>query len=304
MGFREEAYEREERERKKVERKLNFLKRLAKHSVSGLLLFVLFLGSFNIVPEGHVGIQKRFSKAIAQVDPGWQWKVPIIDSIENMEVRPRKNTEELASATANQLPVAAIVSVNWSLNKDAALSTFIEYGGLAQFEERILDPRIRTATKAAISSFRADEMIRNRLEVRAKVQENLLNVLEGFPITINSPEIENFSLPPKYLEAVEAKERAREDAEREKHKLDQQNLIAQQAVNTAKAEAEATLLNAKADAEAIRLKGEAQAAAIKEVQSAIKGDPLIVQYKFAERWNGTLPQTVLGEGVNMLMNMK
>ena len=65
------------------------------------MVLALALSAVYTVEEGHVGIVKRFSKAIAQVDPGLHVKVPFVDTIEAMEVRQRKNTEELAAATQN-----------------------------------------------------------------------------------------------------------------------------------------------------------------------------------------------------------
>ena len=61
--------------------------------------------------------------------------------------------------------------------------------------------------------------------------------LEDFPLTVNSPQIENIALPPTYQQAVLEKERARENAEQEKHTLERQRLGALQAVNSAAATA-------------------------------------------------------------------
>lgn len=300
-----ELMEREEREaREATERSRKRTRKLIFSGVFGLFGLVFLFLAINIVPEGHVGVKKAFAKAEGQFDPGIHFVIPFVNTVEIMEVRQRKTTEELAAATANQLPVTATVSVNWTLQKTAAMQTFIEYGGLNQFQERVLDPRLRTAAKAAISQFRADEMIRNRGAVLIKIQENLVSAMEGYPITINSPAIENFSLPPRYLEAVQAKEQAREDAEREKHALEKQRLVAMQAVNTANADAEAITLRAKAEAEAIKLKADAEAEAVKKVQDALSGNPLFVEYKKAERWNGALPQTILGDSSNILMSLK
>ena len=130
--------------------------------VAGFAVLVLVFFSVYTVEEGHVGIVKRFSKAIAQVDPGLHLKIPFVDTVEAIEVRQRKNTETLAAATENQLPVTADVSINWTVDRPSAMKLFIQYGGLAQFESRILDPKLRSAAKAAISKFPADQLIRNR----------------------------------------------------------------------------------------------------------------------------------------------
>lgn len=193
-------------------------------------------------------IVKRRGKAVAQLDPGFHLKLPIADRIEQIEVRQRKNVEELRAATANQLAITASASINWTANRESAMQLFIRYGGLDQLEARILDPKQRSAAKAALSRFPADRLIRNRQEAVAAIMANMTAELEGFPITINSPQIEHIGLPPQYAKAVLEKERSRENAEREKHALERQRLIALQAVNSAEANASAKRIEAEAEA--------------------------------------------------------
>ena len=107
----------------------------------GALLALTILMTLFIVPEGHVAVVKRFGEATHQVEPGLHWKVPFVDTITEIEVRTRRAQEELASATDEQMPVRASVSVNWTVNKSLAIDLFRQYGGLDQFENRILEPR-------------------------------------------------------------------------------------------------------------------------------------------------------------------
>ena len=277
-----------------------------KHAVYAVVaLFALIVATDSIytVQEGHVGIVKRFSKAVAQVDPGLHIKYPFVDSIEAIEVRQRKNTEQLAAATENQLPVTAEVSVNWTVDKSSAMDLFVEYGGLDQFENRILDPKLRSAAKAAISRFPADQLIRNRQAAVSAIMDGMTAALEAFPVTVNSPQIENLELPETYLEAVQQKERAREDAEREKHTLEQQRLIALQAVNSAEANATAKRLEADAEAYRVLTEATAEADAIRLVTEQLGKSPEYVELVRAKRWDGVLPRTVLGEGVGALLSM-
>ena len=271
--------------------------------VAGVIVLVLAFFSVYTVEEGHVGIVKRFSKAVAQVDPGVHVKVPFVDTVESIEVRQRKNTETLAAATENQLPVTADVSINWTVHRPSAMNLFIQYGGLEQFESRILDPKLRSAAKAAISKFAADQLIRNRQTAVNAIMEGMSAALEEFPVTVNSPQIENLALPPTYLEAVQEKERARENAEREKHKLEQQRLVALQAVNSAEANAKAKRLEADAEAYRVVTEATAEAEAIRLVTEQLGRSPQYVDLVRAKRWTGVLPQTVLGDGVRAFLSM-
>lgn len=270
------------------------------------LTFVFAFGlamTIYTVEEGHIGVIKRWEKAVAQVGPGIHVKWPISDSVEYIEVRQRKNVEELAAATANQLKITAKVSINWTVNRDSAMQLFIDYGGLGQFETRILDPKLRSAAKAALSKFPADELIRNRQAAVAVVMENMTDALETFPVTVNSPQIENIVFPDTYMAAVLAKEQARENAEREKHNLERQRLEALQAVNSAEANAKSKRLGAEAEAYRVLTEATAEAQAIKLVTEQLITSPAYIDLMRVKRWDGKVPRTVLSDQASVLIGL-
>ena len=159
--------------------------------VSAAVGLILLMGSIYTVNEGHIGIVKRFSEAKEQVNPGLHFKVPFIDSVEEIEVRTRKNEEKMASSTKEQMPVTVSVSVNWTVDKTAALELFRQYGGLTQFESRILDPRFRSATKDVIPQFDAEKLIQDRASAIQAIEANLIEEMKDFPVTVDNIQIEN-----------------------------------------------------------------------------------------------------------------
>ena len=312
-------------EERAAESKAKVIK-IAKWSVLGTVTFVALLTAWSglyTVPEGHVTVVKKFSEAVRQENPGLQFKIPFIETTDEFEVRERKNVEEMSVATANQLPATAVVSINWTVNKEAALELYVRYGGLAQFEDRVLDPRMRSAAKAAISRYRADQLIRDRLIVVAEIQKEILEAMAGLPITVNTTQLEDITLPDTYMASILAKEKAREDAEREKHTLVQQKLVAQQLVQSAEAERDAVkakadgaayqiVKQATADAERTRLAADAEAFRIlTEYTGRAEGvqlldsqlTPLYNDYLRAQKWNGALPRMMLGSDSNILLSV-
>jgi len=263
-----------------------------------LLVVISLIGSVYTVNEGHIGIVKRFSEAKEQVSPGLHFKVPFIDSVEEIEVRTRKNEEKMASSTQEQMPVTLLVSVNWTVEKSAALDLYRQYGGLSQFESRILDPRFRSATKDVIPKYDAEQLIQDRASAIQAIETSFIEEMKSFPVSVDNIQIENIILPKKYLSSIETKQTEKNLAAAEKHKLARQNLEAQRAVNTAKAKADGIELIAIADAKAIKLRGLAEAEAIQAKAKALRNNPLIVKLTEAQNWDGKLPATMLG-GQNM-----
>jgi regulator of protease activity HflC (stomatin/prohibitin superfamily) len=291
-------------------------KKLVAKIVAGVsatfIVCVIAMGIYT-VDEGHVGVVKSWGKAVKQVGPGIHLKLPVRDKVSMIEVRQRRNVEELAAATANQLRITAKVSVNWTVNTDSAMDLFVKYGGLSQFETRVLDPKLRSAAKAALSKFPADQLIRNRGAAVAEIMATMSDALAGFPITVNSPQIENIVLPGAYNEAVLAKEKARENAEQEKHRLTRQKLVAQQKVQTAEAERDARKAAADgeayakrtlADAEGYRIKTEytLRAEGVATLRKELTKD--YNDYIRAQKWDGRLPTHVLGTSSSVLLGSK
>ncbi|GAA0813217.1 prohibitin family protein [Colwellia sp. D2M02] len=283
--------------------------------VSGVIALAVLWQVPYTIDEGHVGIVKRFGEATTQVNPGLHTKVPFADSIEELEIRTRKNSENLKASTFEQMPVQAEVSVNWTVIRAEAFELYKGYGGLDQFENRILDPRLRSATKDALARFKAEKIIQNRGQVIQKIEETLLEAMAEFPVKLDSVQIENLVLPQKYLQSIETKQTEKNLAEAEKHRLERQKLEAQREVNTAEAKRDAEKaradgsayaieIEAKAQAEAIRVKGLAEAESMVKKAEAIKNNKTLVEYVKAQQWNGKLPTTVMGSGQDILWNMK
>ncbi|PQJ55090.1 hypothetical protein BTO11_00555 [Psychrosphaera saromensis] len=274
-------------------------------TIAGILVGVIgVMGSIYTVNEGHIGIVKRFSEAKQQVNPGLHFKIPFIDSVEEIEVRTRKNEERMASSTKEQMPVTISVSVNWTVDKAAALDLFRQYGGLTQFENRILDPRFRSATKDVIPQYDAEKLIQDRAGAIQAIEANLIEEMKSFPVTVDNIQIEDIKLPAKYLTSIETKQTEKNLADAEKHKLARQNLEAQRDVNTAKAKADGIRLVAIAEAESIRIKGLAEAESITAKAKALNNNPLIIKLTEAQNWDGKLPATILGSGNMPILDMR
>lgn len=276
-------------------------------------LAVLFQSMYT-VDEGHVGIVKRFGEATEQVNPGLHTKIPIVDTVEVLEIRTRKNVEKLNASTHEQMPVTAEVSINWTVIREQAFELFKSYGGLTQFETRILDPKLRSATKDALARYKAEELIQNRSQVIAQIEELLIEGMKEYPVKLDSAQLENLGLPQKYIQSIETKQTEKNLAAAEMHRLERQKLEAQQQVNTAfaqrdaaKAQADgkayAIKAEAQAEAEAIKLKGLAEAESIQKKVEALKGSKEMVEYVRAQQWNGQMPTTIMGADQNVLWSL-
>jgi regulator of protease activity HflC (stomatin/prohibitin superfamily) len=282
---------------------------------AGIGTMIAIFSSMYIIDEGRVGVVTHMGQAVRQEGPnGLQFKIPFVQGVREFDVRERIVTLTLVGTTSNQLSTNLAISVNWRPDPNAILKIFSEYGGPEEFSTNVLIPRLSQGSKATVGKFSSVQLTQERNKVAEAILDNALNILADYPVILSSVQLEDFTLPPRYWEAVISREEQRELTEKEALVLEQQDLQAQQGVQTAKAFRDSTVARAdgnayrvraeaEAEAEAIRLRGEAEADAIRAVQNALANNPLYVDLVRAQGWNGQLPTTILGNSPNMLMQM-
>lgn len=273
----------------------------------------LLFSSAYVVDEGRVGVITNMGKAVKQETPsGLQFMTPLVSGIREFDVRERALPISINAATSNQLNTTAAVSFNWRPDPARVMEIFVKYGSPDDFATNVLLPRLAQSSKATIGKFSSVQLTQERNAVAEAILTNAQEILEGYPAIISSAQVEDFSLPQRYWEAVLQREEQREVTERERLLLDQQRLQAQREVQTAEAQREATKAKAdgeayairaeaQAQAEATRLAGEAEADAITAKQDALEGNPLYVELIRAQQWNGQMPGTIMGAVPDVLM---
>jgi regulator of protease activity HflC (stomatin/prohibitin superfamily) len=268
-----------------------------------IVLGIVWMGIYRI-DAGHVGIVKRFGNVIDVVDPGLHVKIPYADTVEEMEVRERAFTKELAAASQDPLELPITVTVNWLVKRDHVKDLYIQFGSLEQFEARIIQPRLNDAVKGVTSGYTVNDLLRKRTEYRDRSQEAFAaRMPEAIQITGFS--IVNIGFPPEYTKAIRDKQVAREQAETERFVLERQKLTSTQVTQTAMAQRDADKARADGKAYEIKVQGEAQAEAIRIMGEALAKNPLVVEYKKVERWGGTFPTTFMGgdQGARLLWSL-
>lgn len=266
-------------------------------------LSVLWMGIYRI-DAGHVGIVKRFGNVISVVDPGLHVKIPYADTVEEMEVRERAFTMELAAASQDPLELPITVTVNWLVKRTNVQDLYIQFGSLSQFETRIIQPRLSDVVKGVTSGYIVNDLLRKRGEYRDRSQSAFSERMPD-DIQITGFSIVNIGFPPEYTKAIRDKQVAREQAETERFVLERQKLTTTQVTQTAMAQRDADKARADGRAYEIKVQGEAQAEAVRALGLSLAQNPLVVEYRKIEKWHGTFPTTFMGgeQGVNTLWSL-
>lgn len=247
-----------------------------------IFVFLLAFAPFTIVGAGERGVAVTFGTVSSDVlDSGFHIINPL-SSVHHFSVQTTKVEADASAASSDLQTVTAKVAINYHLDPTQVVSLYRSVGDADDFSARVVVPAIQDSVKSSTALFTAEQLITKRAEVSEAIKTALLARLTPYAF-VESVAITNFNFSESFNEAIEAKVTAEQNA------LASKNLLEQK-----KYEAEQIIVTAQADAEAIRIQAEA-------VQN--QGGQAYIDLVIANKWNGVLPATMLGDSVPFL-NLK
>jgi regulator of protease activity HflC (stomatin/prohibitin superfamily) len=292
----------EEREQEKQNQQLK-IKKMVKRILIGIAAFIALIVMFQScerIDAGHVGVKVNLYGSGKGVDDvtectGMVFYNPISTKIyefptfiQHKEYRD-ENSFVVNSKDGSEFQVSPIM--NYSVQREKVPAIFAKYRrSLPEIEEGFLKTAVYDAFRLATNKYTADELISNRavfeVEVRRLLEGQLLK--EGFVINQFTS---NLVYPETFKRSIEAKNNAVQSALRAENEVKTAEAQAKIKIATANGNAQAMLTAAKAEAEANSLK-----------QKTIT--PMLLQLEWINKWNGKLPETMLGDKTNAMIGIK
>lgn len=292
----------EEREQEKLNQQLK-IKKMVKRILIGIAAFIALIVMFQScerIDAGHVGVKVNLYGSGKGVDDvtectGMVFYNPISTKIyefptfiQHKEYRD-ENSFVVNSKDGSEFQVSPIM--NYSVQREKVPAIFAKYRrSLPEIEEGFLKTAVYDAFRLATNKYTADELISNRavfeVEVRRLLEGQLLK--EGFVINQFTS---NLVYPETFKKSIEAKNNAVQSALRAENEVKTAEAQAKIKIATANGNAQAMLTAAKAEAEANSLK-----------QKTIT--PMLLQLEWINKWNGKLPETMLGDKSNTMIGIK
>ena len=248
------------------------------------IIMIIFFAGTTIVPTGHIGVVTLYSKVQDKyLDAGFHFVKPFVESVHDVDIRTQKYSNTVEGSAKDLQIVNITMSINYQIKAEKASELYSKVG--ANYNDVILNPALQSSLKASIARYTAEEMVTKRAEVATTITEELNKALEEY-FTISAVNLENIGFTDEYNKAIEAKTTNEQKAQAEKAQLEIIKVQNEQKINTAEAEAK-----------------------VRELQSQSVTDKsleqlrLEIQREMVSRWNGVLPQYVLGENSNMLLDI-
>jgi regulator of protease activity HflC (stomatin/prohibitin superfamily) len=273
-------------------------------AVGGVTALVVLWGSWYTVDQGDRGVILRNGALIGVAEPGLGFKVPMIDSVKDIDIRSRaKLYESVMAYSRDQQTASLTVSVNFRVPADQVATVYSNYGGVDQLAARLLDRKVFDEAKNVFGQFNAVTAIQERSRLVAEIQMRLQSVVVG-PIIIESVQIENIDFSDAYENSIEQRMLAEVEVQKVEQNALKEVATAKITVTKAEAAAKARIAEAEAEATAIALRGNAEAEAINARGKALRDNPALIDLVSAERWNGVLPTTMVPNATVPFISVK
>lgn len=253
--------------------------------VLGLFLLVFGVGSdgYYSVPAGYRGVLLQFGAVQGVLDEGAHFVMPFTQKVELMEVRTQKEEAQAAAASADLQNVTARIAINYHLEPKSVGDLYKRVG--PAYARRIIDPATQEVVKAVVANYTAEQLVRDRANVKSRIDEGLAKRLAVYNILVEpgGVSLTNFDFSDEFNKAIESKQVAQQTAEKQKYVLQQAQMEAETAVTKAKGDAEANRIRAKA-------------------LSSLGGSKVLAR-EWIEKWDGRLP-TVSGNGQSLMLDLR
>lgn len=276
-----------------------------------LAIVVIFVSCVAIVPTGYTGILTTFGRVEDRtVSSGFNMIAPW-QKVVKMDNRTQKVQIKTSAFSSDIQQVDLIISVNYCIDQNTAQTLYRTVG--INYYDNVMFPRIQENTKAVFSQYTAENLIAKRDELSDMVAETTAKDLANYGITIVSISIEDIDFTDAFTNAVEAKQVAAQNkltAETEQaQKTMEEQAAAERAIISAKAEADQSVIAANADLEVTKIQaeaalyaGEKEAEMNRRISESLT--EALIKYYWIKGWNGMLPETVLSNDGNYMIDLR
>lgn len=261
------------------------------------------IGFLSRVKNGNVAVVTEFGKSKDEVlEAGFHFK-KFTETLNPMSIQTQKTSAKLSAFSSDIQQVETIITLNYNIDKKNAVTLFREVG--KNYETSLMMPRIQENTKIVFARYTAENLVQNRDALSGAILELMREDLAPYGINVSAVAIEDIDFTDAFTNAVEAKQVASQEkltAQTQQERLTMEaKAEAERAVIEAEAKAERDKIEADAEAYAIKTKADAEAEANTKIAKSLT--PELIDYTFAQSWNGELP-TVSGSNASTIIDFR
>jgi len=251
--------------------------------VTFIIIIIIMSESVVIVQAGHRGVVLYVGAVENRVlGEGLHFIVPFAEQVIQLEVRTLKFQADASAASNDLQDVATTIALNYHIDPSKANVVYQQLG--ADYADRIIAPTIQESVKASVAKFNAEELITKRETAKAVIAQAIRNTLSARNILVETVFITDFKFSEAFAGQIEQKVVAFQKFLTEQNNLRAVQVVANQTVVQAQAQARSNVARATGESQAIKI-----------ITEQLRQSPQYLQWQSINRWNGQMPYS-LGSG--------
>ena len=252
--------------------------------VTFIVIIIVMSESVVIVQAGHRGVVLYVGAVENKVlGEGIHFIIPFAEQVIPLEVRTLKFQANASAASNDLQEVATVIALNYHIDPSKANLIYQQLG--SDYESRIIAPTIQESVKASVAKFNAEQLITQREIAKGVIAQAISNTLSARGITVETVFITDFKFSPSFASQVESKVVAFQKYLTEQNNLKAIQVVANQTVVQAQAQARANVARAGGESQAIKI-----------ITEQLRQSPQYLQWQAINRWNGQMPYALGGSG--------
>lgn len=259
--------------------------------------FLMFIpASCERIDAGHVGIKVNNTaseKGVSKTElvTGWQFYIPWMSQVYEWPTYVQHKEYDTIEVTMKGGTIfTAIPAINYSVISDSVSSIFETFRrDLPEIEDGFLKTCMLEAFRSTAGDFTPDSLLMNRQLFENTVRQRFIAQVKpkGFLLAQLTS---NLTPPPALVESITLKNRAVQNAQTEENKVKISVAQANQKIAVARGDSAQMVIRAQSEAKAYELQ-----------QRNLT--PELLKKMYLDKWNGTLPSVMTGNGSNMMYNI-
>lgn len=206
--------------------------------LSEFFLYDVDAGNRAVIFDKFQGLQEKV------VGEGTHFRIPFIQMPIIMDVRSRPKSVKSLTGTKDLQMVSIGLRVLYHPKEDKLTTIYKQLG--TDFDERVLPSLIQEVLKAIVAQYNAEELLSQRALVSHGIRAALVERAANFNLVLDDVAITHLSFGHEFAKAIEQKQVAQQDAERQAYVVAKTDQERKAAITLAEGEAEAAALISKA----------------------------------------------------------
>ena len=268
-----------------------------------VILLMLIWNSVFVIQPTEMGGERILGKVITSqpIGPGLHFKIPFVETADTLQTsQSTYNMQDMQVYTIDNQPVDIGINVIYQIPRASVLHLLYDVGhtGNVDIDGTIL-PVVRDRALATFAQYNTLTISAQRAQIAMSMQKDIAKGLwDKFGIQVIGVQLVNIRYSNTFIDSVNKAVRAKAAAVQAQNTVLQRQYEGQQAVVTAKAQADAAIAKANGEAQSTLITAQANAKAIQTMGAALQANPNYIRYIAATHWNGQYPHTLMSGGQN------